>query len=35
LRIGCGAVAEAKLLEELGGALGGDFLGHAEVSQWK
>ncbi len=32
LREGCGAIAEAKLIEELGGALRGDFLGHAEVS---
>jgi hypothetical protein len=30
LRIGCSAIAEAELFEELGGALGGGFLGHAE-----
>ena len=32
LRIGGGAIAEAELLEELGGARGGNFLGHAEVA---
>jgi len=32
LRIRCGAIAEAELIEELSGSLRGDFLGHTEVS---